>query len=153
MSRAIVLVAPDVLHRHVKSISDAAAKNLHFQAPEIDAGLCLPHAEDDPLGRVRLASLLDVEAEQITTAVDIYSLGMVTLEVSSKPHFGLRSSMISVQMINLDLGGNGDLHAVTSDVVNDAIGNLDNPMQKVLSERSPSHVIHRCASEIVRISF
>lgn len=33
------LVAPDVLHRHVKSISDTAAKNLHFQAPEIDTGL------------------------------------------------------------------------------------------------------------------
>jgi len=34
----IYLVAPDVLHRHVKSISDSTAKNLHFQAPEIDTG-------------------------------------------------------------------------------------------------------------------
>jgi len=32
------LVAPDVLHRHVKSISDSSAKNLHFQAPEFDEG-------------------------------------------------------------------------------------------------------------------
>ena len=27
-----------MLHRHVKSLSDASAKNLHFQAPEIDHG-------------------------------------------------------------------------------------------------------------------
>ena len=33
------IVAPDVLHRHVKSISDSATKHLHFQAPEIDGGL------------------------------------------------------------------------------------------------------------------
>ncbi|CAF0792372.1 unnamed protein product [Rotaria sordida] len=85
-------LAPDVVHRHVKSISDPSAKHLHFQAPEIDD-----------------------ELSQITTAVDIYSLGMVTLE-----------------MINLDLGGNGDTHAVTDDVVNDAIANLDNPVQKDL---------------------
>ncbi|CAF4959236.1 unnamed protein product, partial [Rotaria socialis] len=50
--------APDVLHRHVKSITDSPTKHLHFQAPEIDD-----------------------ELNQITTAVDIYSLGMVTLEV------------------------------------------------------------------------
>ncbi|CAF3365972.1 unnamed protein product [Rotaria socialis] len=86
------IVAPDVLHRHVKSISDSAAKNLHFQAPEIDTELSL-----------------------ITTAVDIYSLGMVTLE-----------------MINLDLGGNGDVHSVTDEVVNDAIQALDDPVQKDL---------------------
>jgi serine/threonine protein kinase len=54
----ISIVAPDVLHRHVKSITDSKAKNLHFQAPEIDT-----------------------ELDRITTAVDIYSLGMVTLEV------------------------------------------------------------------------
>ncbi|CAF0897501.1 unnamed protein product [Adineta steineri] len=86
------IVAPDVLHRHVKSISDSAAKNLHYQAPEIDE-----------------------ELNQITTAIDIYSLGMVTLEMS-----------------NLDLGGNGDTHAVTDDVVNEAIESLDNPVQKDL---------------------
>jgi hypothetical protein len=34
-------------------------------------------------------------------------------------------------MINLDLGGNGDTHAITSDVVNDAIEVLDNSDQKV----------------------
>jgi len=34
-------------------------------------------------------------------------------------------------MINLDLGGNGDTHAITDDVVNDAIKTLDNPDQKV----------------------
>jgi hypothetical protein len=34
-------------------------------------------------------------------------------------------------MINLDLGGNGDIHAVTDDVVNEAIQALDNPLQKV----------------------
>jgi serine/threonine protein kinase len=85
-------IAPDVLHRHVKSICDSAAKNLHFQAPEIDT-----------------------ELSHITTAVDIYSLGMVTLE-----------------MINLDLGGNGDVHLVTDDVVNEAIQTLENPYQKDL---------------------
>ena len=36
-------------------------------------------------------------------------------------------------MINLDLGGNGDLHSVTDDVVRDAIQALDNHLQKVLS--------------------
>jgi nuclear receptor-binding protein len=35
-------------------------------------------------------------------------------------------------MINLDLGGNGDTHAVTDDVVNEAIHTLDNPLQKDL---------------------
>jgi hypothetical protein len=34
-------------------------------------------------------------------------------------------------MSNLDLGGNGDTHAVTDDVVNDAIESLDNLVQKV----------------------
>ncbi len=34
----LILVAPDVLHRHVKSLTDPSAKNLHFQAPEIDEG-------------------------------------------------------------------------------------------------------------------
>ncbi len=34
-------------------------------------------------------------------------------------------------MINLDLGGNGDVHSVTDDVVNEAIQALDNPAQKV----------------------
>ncbi|UJR27832.1 hypothetical protein I4U23_009099 [Adineta vaga] len=86
------IVAPDVLHRHVKSITDSAAKNLHFQAPEIDE-----------------------ELNQITTAIDIYSLGMVTLEMS-----------------NLDLGGNGDTHAVTNEVVDEAIESLDNLVQKDL---------------------
>ncbi|CAF0812503.1 unnamed protein product, partial [Didymodactylos carnosus] len=86
------LVAPDVLHHHVKSIPDSTAKNLHFQAPEM-AG----------------------ELNYITTAVDIYSLGMVTLE-----------------MINLDLGGNGDTHAVTEEVVNEALEALEDPIQKNL---------------------
>ncbi|CAF2702820.1 unnamed protein product [Rotaria sp. Silwood2] len=85
-------IAPDVLHRHVKSNSDSAAKNLHFQAPEIDT-----------------------ELSHITTAVDIYSLGMVTLE-----------------MVNLDLGGNGDVHSVTDEIVNEAIHTLDDPVQKNL---------------------
>lgn len=34
-------------------------------------------------------------------------------------------------MINLDLGGNGDTHAITSDVVHEAIETLENPVQKV----------------------
>jgi hypothetical protein len=34
-------------------------------------------------------------------------------------------------MSNLDLGGNGDMHLVTDDVVNEAIQALDNPNQKV----------------------
>jgi len=34
-------------------------------------------------------------------------------------------------MINLDLGGNGDVHLVTDDVVNEAIQTLENPYQKV----------------------
>ncbi|CAF1286115.1 unnamed protein product [Rotaria sordida] len=86
------IVAPDVLHRHVKSNSDSAAKILFFKAPEIDT-----------------------ELSHITTAVDIYSLGMVTLE-----------------MINLDVGGNGDVHPVTDEVVNEAIQTLDVPVQKNL---------------------
>ena len=36
-------------------------------------------------------------------------------------------------MINLDLGGNGDLHSVTEEVIREAIQVLDNPLQKVLS--------------------
>ena len=34
-------------------------------------------------------------------------------------------------MINLDLGGNGDTHLVTDEVVNEAIQSLENPVQKV----------------------
>jgi hypothetical protein len=34
-------------------------------------------------------------------------------------------------MINLDLGGNGDVHLVTDDIVNEAIQSLENPLQKV----------------------
>ena len=34
-------------------------------------------------------------------------------------------------MINLDLGGNGDTHAVTDEIINEAIRTLDNPYQKV----------------------
>ena len=34
-------------------------------------------------------------------------------------------------MINLDLGGNGDIHSVTDDIVNEAIQLLENPVQKV----------------------
>ena len=34
-------------------------------------------------------------------------------------------------MINIDLGGNGDTHAVTEDLVNEAIETLENPVQKV----------------------
>lgn len=71
------IVAPDVLHRHVKSITDSAAKNLHFQAPEIDTGLYLMIPK-----KIRLINFFSVELSHITTAVDIYSLGMVTLEVS-----------------------------------------------------------------------
>jgi hypothetical protein len=34
-------------------------------------------------------------------------------------------------MINLDLGGNGDVHLVTEEIVNEAIQALENPAQKV----------------------
>ena len=34
-------------------------------------------------------------------------------------------------MINLDLGGNGDGHLITTDVMSEAIQALDNPKQKV----------------------
>ena len=34
-------------------------------------------------------------------------------------------------MINLDVGGNGDTHAVTDDFINEAIQVLTNPNQKV----------------------
>lgn len=43
------------------------------------------------------------------------------------------SDVHSIQMINLDLGGNGDLHSVTEEVIREAIHVLDNPLQKVLS--------------------
>lgn len=34
-------------------------------------------------------------------------------------------------MINLDMGGNGDTHAVTDETISEAIKVLDNPYQKV----------------------
>lgn len=34
-------------------------------------------------------------------------------------------------MINIDLGGNGDTHAITNEVVNEAIETLGNPVQQV----------------------
>lgn len=72
----ICLVAPDVLHHHVKSISDSTAKNLHFRAPEIDTGDGYPFES-----QLRRCFVLILELHHVTTAVDIYSLGIVTLEV------------------------------------------------------------------------
>jgi len=34
-------------------------------------------------------------------------------------------------MINLDLGGNGEIHSVTDDVIDEAIQSLENVDQKV----------------------
>lgn len=34
-------------------------------------------------------------------------------------------------MINLDMGGNGDTHAVTDETIGEAIQILENPYQKV----------------------
>ena len=34
-------------------------------------------------------------------------------------------------MINIELGGNGDTHAVTDETISEAIKILDNPYQKV----------------------
>ncbi len=65
----------------MKSITDSSAKHLHFQAPEIDEGLFMKRNENEIL----VASLFE-ELNQITTAIDIYSLGMVTLEVNIKDH-------------------------------------------------------------------
>ncbi len=42
-------------------------------------------------------------------------------------------------MINLDLGGNGDINSATDDVVNEAINTLDNPLQKV---KNKIHLVH-----------
>jgi hypothetical protein len=39
-------------------------------------------------------------------------------------------------MINLDLGGNGDTHAITNDIAIEAIKILDNPYQQVDSIQS-----------------
>ena len=70
-----------------------------------------------------------LELRQLTTAVDIYSLGMVTLEVNREKNFFLL--LRSIQMINLDLGGNGDMHSVTDEMISEAIQSLENPLQKV----------------------
>lgn len=42
-------------------------------------------------------------------------------------------------MINLDLGGNGDVHSVTDDVVNESIQLLDNPLQKVEEDENANY--------------
>uniref|UniRef100_A0A3P9K0X6 Nuclear receptor-binding protein n=1 Tax=Oryzias latipes TaxID=8090 RepID=A0A3P9K0X6_ORYLA len=86
-------VAPDTINNHVKTCPEEQ-KNLHFFAPEYGA------------------------AEDVTTAVDIYSFGMCALE-----------------MALLEIQGNGESSFISQEAVNNAIQFLEDPLQKELIQK------------------
>lgn len=85
-------ISPDIFHTYVKTRADNWSKNLHFIAPEIH--------HDEAFG----------------TPVDIYSFGIVALELF---------------LSNTDLGENGDAHIVTKELIEQSIESLEDEKQKV----------------------
>ncbi|XP_034004377.1 nuclear receptor-binding protein-like [Trematomus bernacchii] len=85
-------VAPDTINNHVKTCHEEQ-KNLHFYAPEYGA-------------------------DDITTAVDIYSFGMCALE-----------------MALLEIQGNGESSLVSPEAINNAIQFLEDPLQRELIQK------------------
>ncbi|RVE74717.1 hypothetical protein OJAV_G00024550 [Oryzias javanicus] len=86
-------VAPDTINNHVKTCPEER-KNLHFFAPEYGA------------------------AEDVTTAVDIYSFGMCALE-----------------MALLEIQGNGESSFISQEAINNAIQFLEDPLQRELIQK------------------
>jgi nuclear receptor-binding protein len=115
-------IAPDIVNKHVKTCVDFGkfARNAHYIAPEFRSN----DTTDLPLN-IMQSSITSSLAEngsngnhstnylnKKTTAVDIYAFGMVALE-----------------MFNLEFGGNGDTHPVTTDLIKQSIEALDTNQQ------------------------
>lgn len=119
-------IAPDIVNTHVKTCVDFGkfARNAHYIAPEFRSNdtTDLPH-NANPSSTTSSSGESGQNANQSngvsskylnnkTTAVDIYAFGMVALE-----------------MFNLEFGGNGDTHPVTSDLIKQSIDALDRNQQ------------------------
>ena len=91
-------ISPDILHTCAKVPPDnnIISKTAHFIAPEI-----------------RHVNNKNNEASTCDPAVDIYSFGIVALE-----------------MFNMELGGNGDTHTVTDELIEQSVEALEDEKQK-----------------------
>jgi nuclear receptor-binding protein len=102
-------IAPDIVNTHVKTcIDNNWSRNIHHIAPELKDLTNLNEGEQQNS---------TINTNPYTTAIDIYAFGMVVLE-----------------MFNLDLGGNGDTHAVTPEVIKQSIDVLNKEQQDFLNK-------------------
>jgi serine/threonine protein kinase len=128
-------IAPDIVNAHVKTCIDNSwwTKNRHFMAPELHEIYNIEKSSSNSNQITNnLSSNINTTSNstntlqvnnsnsnynqanlkfyqnQSTAAVDVYSFGMVALE-----------------MFNLELGGNGDTHAVTPELIKQSIDTLD----------------------------
>ena len=86
-------VAPNAIHQHIKTVADDSIANIYLVAPE-------------------LMNLTDDISNVLTTAVDIYSFGMCSLE------------MAALEITN------GESTQITKETVEKTIESLDNEQQK-----------------------
>ncbi|XP_054153559.1 nuclear receptor-binding protein-like [Oppia nitens] len=95
-------VAPDAIHKHVKTVRGDSKANLHFIAPEI-------------------GSITDSNNSVIGPPVDIYSFGMCALEMAALEIATNGETAAPTTTTN---------SLITDDVINNTIESLENPLQK-----------------------
>lgn len=122
-------IAPDIVNAHVKTCINNSwwTKNRHFMAPELHEIYNIDSNSNLTNNTTSNSTSLQVNynngqasfssQNQSTTAVDIYSFGMVALE-----------------MFNLELGGNGDTHAVTPELIKQSIDTLDEKQRDFINQ-------------------
>jgi nuclear receptor-binding protein len=115
-------IAPDIVNTHVKTcVWNKFSKNMHFIAPESKELLNEQQQStlnnlDSSINSTSINNLVNIAKNKKTTAVDIYAFGMVALE-----------------MFNLEFGGNGDTHPVTSELIKQSIDALDDKQQDFIN--------------------
>lgn len=108
-------IAPDAIHRHVKTVrADAARSNLHFIAPELalDQVVVAPASDDGSPPATSPA---------LSPAADIYSFGMCALEMAA-----LEISAADDDYVH---------HHVSEEVIQRTIESLENPLQRDFIQR------------------